>query len=132
MHSCSNNHQRPMTYVKVNQPKKQSNDIPLSLEYRYEDESEARAITAFLEVGCQCESLCYDFFSRSHYELVRSQCSELTHESLDLVVMGQLMALTPGGGRSAQCTFMHKGRQVNEFKKHLCVFTCTCISVYVC
>ena len=86
---------------------------------RPEDETESRKITEFLDTGCQCDLECYELFPRAHYELIRNQCSELSHEALNMVIMGQLMALTHGG--SAQTLFMHQGRQVlkhEQIHKH--------------
>ena len=48
--------------------------------------------------GCGCEVLCgspcYTQFPASHYREMRNYCAELNRDSLDLVVMGHVMALT--------------------------------------
>ncbi len=70
-------------------------DPQVELDLRKEDEEEHEAITLFLTNGCQCLADCCHQFTRSHYEVQRNQCDELSHEHLDMVLMGQLMALNP-------------------------------------
>ena len=82
----------------------------VSFDLRHEDVEEARKISTFLADGCKCELNCFDYFSRAHYELVRSQCAELNHKTLDMVVMGQLMAFTADNSSHSQ--YMHKGREI--------------------
>ena len=80
-------------------------------DQRQEDMDESRKITRFLTKGCKCRLGCYKYFPRSHYELIRNQCSELSREALDMVVMGQLLALTPTGKERCRL-LMHQGKQV--------------------
>ena len=61
-------------------------------------EIEERCIARFAREGCKCKhfngEMCCRTFSVSHYQRVRDECRQLTHSELDLVVMGQLLALT--------------------------------------
>ena len=54
-------------------------------------------VTRFASAGCNCKyfggELCCKT-SGSHYLKVRDECRQLTRSELDLVVMGQLLALT--------------------------------------
>ena len=77
------------------------------LEIRPEDQKEADAISKFMADGCGCSSGCSDQFLRHHYELIRNQCAELSHEMLDITIMGQLIAMTPV--HSYQSRYMHQG-----------------------
>ena len=77
---------------------------------RPEDIKEDEAITSFMAHGCGCPLSCSDKFLRHHYELIRNQCAELTHEMLDMVIMGQLMALTPLNTNTTK--YMHQGEKV--------------------
>ena len=104
------------------------NDVPLEL--RPVDEQEEDKIKRFVEIGCGCQSNselnCSSLFSLSHYREIRNSCAELDHDSLDLVVMGQLMALTTNSTtvtdkndqaqeRQRQSTvYMHLGQKVKK------------------
>ena len=61
-------------------------------------EMEEHSITWFAKVGCKCKhfngELCCTTFSVDHYQRVRDECRQLSKSELDLVVMGQLLALT--------------------------------------
>lgn len=52
----------------------------------------------FAQDGCRCKYFngkpCCMLFSVDHYQRVRDECSQLSSSELDLVVMGQLLALT--------------------------------------
>ncbi len=67
---------------------------------------------AILTNGCQCLADCCHQFSRSHYEVQRNQCAELSHELLDMVLMGQLKALNPPD--KPNNNYMHQGKQVTH------------------
>ena len=64
-------------------------------------EMEERSNARFAQGGCSCKHFdggpCCKLFSLSHCQEVRDQCRELTRSELDLVVMGQLLALTHSG-----------------------------------
>ena len=81
-------------------------------EARKEDEAEHESITQFLTAGCKCEMNCCKKFRQPYYELQRNQCAELSHESLDIAIMAQLMAF---GGRDERkiANYMHLGEKVN-------------------
>ena len=86
-------------------------DIQLCGDIRQEDSDESRRISEFLDRGCKCQLGCYKYFPRSHYELIRNQCMELSREALDMVVMSQLLALTPTG-KVKILHFLHQGKKV--------------------
>ena len=46
----------------------------------------------FLQKGCGCRTECYKQITREHYLDTMERCAELTHDQLDLVLLGQLMA----------------------------------------
>ena len=73
-------------------------------------EMEERSIARLAQGGCSCKHFdggpCCKLFSVSHCQEVRDQCRELTRSELDLVVMGQLLALTHSG-------------HVTQAKKHI-------------
>ncbi len=70
----------------------------MPFDLRPVDEMEGEKIRRFISEGCGChinnDHNCSSLFSLSHYRSNRDICAELEHDSLDLVIMGQLMALT--------------------------------------
>ena len=63
-----------------------------------DDQEEAR-IARYLAGGCSCQhgpksTPCHKLFSAAQYREMRDECRELSRDELDLVVMGQLRALT--------------------------------------
>ena len=78
-------------------------------------EMEERSIARFAERGCSCKHFdggpCCRLFSASHYQEVRDQCRELSRSELDLVVMGQLLALTNSGDMTQAKKHIPKERQ---------------------
>ena len=46
----------------------------------------------FLQKGCGCRTECYKQITQEHYLDTMERCAELTHDELDLVLLGQLMA----------------------------------------
>ena len=61
------------------------------------DDTEERLIQQFAQDGCKCDfgpnqSPCCTTITVDHFRSVRCQMLELTHDELDLVVMGQVMA----------------------------------------
>ena len=77
---------------------------------RPEDIKEVEAITSFMAYGCGCPLSCSDKFLWHLYELIRNQCAELTHKMPDMVIMGQLTALTPVNTHTTK--YMHQGEKV--------------------
>ena len=60
---------------------------------------EKERIEAYVLCGCSCqygvdESPCHSLFSAIKYEEMRNECRELSQDKLDLVIMGELRALT--------------------------------------
>ena len=49
-------------------------------------------VTAFWAKGCGCKRKCSEFFDIDHYRDNIDQCSSLTKDELDLVLLGQIMA----------------------------------------
>ena len=76
-------------------------DMEVVIDISDSREMEERSIARFAQDGCSCKHFdggpCCKLFSVSHYQEVRDQCRELTRSELDLVVMGQLLALTHSG-----------------------------------
>ena len=67
------------------------------IDQRELDEAEEQLIQQFVRDGCKCDhgpnhSPCCTSISADHFRSVRCQMTELTHDELDLVVMGQVMA----------------------------------------
>ena len=97
----------------------------VEITYRDIDIHETQCIHKFLEQGCGCTARCSSYFDESHYAKMRSDCLELTHDELDLVIMGELLCCTHDddevGPRYRHASrprqrlstrFQHKGRQV--------------------
>ena len=68
--------------------------VPINL--RELDEAEEQLIQKFARDGCHCtlganQSSCCFTITVDHYRSVRCQMMDLTHDELDLVVMGQVM-----------------------------------------
>ena len=62
-------------------------------------DQEKERIEAFVLCGCSCkygpdESPCHSMFSATQYAEMRNECRELSRDELDLVIMGELTALT--------------------------------------
>ena len=67
------------------------------IDQREVDEAEEQLIQQFVRDGCKCDlgpnrSPCCTTITVEHFRSVRCQMAELTHDELDLVVMGQVMA----------------------------------------
>ena len=72
-------------------------DIEPTMTVRENDEE--ACIQDFVVKGCGCDigpsrSQCSRLFPIEHYRSIRSTFAELSHDELDLVVMGQVMAHT--------------------------------------
>ena len=62
-------------------------------------DGEERRVARYAANGCSCNlgangSPCHQLFSATQYREMRDECRELSREELDLVVMGELCALT--------------------------------------
>ena len=96
------------------------------IDQRELDETEEQLIQKFVQGGCHCvfganQSPCSSTITADHYRSVRCQMAELTHDELDLVVMGQVMAgchsgemsVHRGQGRAKTYTvFHHNGTRI--------------------
>ena len=81
-------------------------------------------LTRFLQKGCGCRRFkgqpCFQQFTRAHYEAVRADCAALSSNELDLVLMGQIMALLSNSSltqtsairQRANMAFYHGGIQI--------------------
>ena len=62
-------------------------------------DAEEERIAWFVACGCSCQHAnkktpCHRLFTADEYRTMRGDCRELTQDELDLVIMGQLSALT--------------------------------------
>ena len=69
----------------------------MSVTLRPLDTEEERLIREFARHGCSCDygkdrSPCCKSFTEEHYLSLRCAFSEMTHDELDLFIMGQIMA----------------------------------------
>ena len=69
----------------------------VTIDQRQVDITEERLVQEFVGEGCKCNlgpnsSPCSGSITVNHYRSVRCQMADLTHDELDLVVMGQVMA----------------------------------------
>ncbi len=85
--------------------------LPYDRDPSEEDEFEERLIREFAESDCGCslgpnKSPCSQNITIDHYRSLRLQTSELTHDKLDLVILGQIMA-----GSFSSTTAFNKDRQ---------------------
>ena len=89
------------------------------------------SITQFLTAGCKCEMNCCKKFRQPYYEVQCNQCAELSHESLDIAIMAQLMAF---GGRDERkiANYMHLGEKVNIKHQLKTYMTHTLILIIMC
>ena len=83
----------------------------MPIDHRELDEAEEHLIQRFTQSGCHCvlgsnQNPCCSTITADHYRSVHCQMLELTHDELDLVVMGQVMA----GCFSAE-TSAHRGQE---------------------
>lgn len=85
-------------------------------------------VDKFLRRGCGCQTWngrqCSIQFSIDHVQQVRASCLELTHNELDMAILGQLAATTHTSDKVVQChhavrdrkrsytTHYHQGLQV--------------------
>lgn len=69
----------------------------VSVTVRSIDSEEEELVKVFADHGCKCEfgphkSPCCKSFSADHYLSVRGAFMEMTHDELDLIIMGQITA----------------------------------------
>ena len=112
------------TGVATGQINPEATSVPV--DRRNLDEAEEQLILQFSQDGCKCDlgpnkSTCCTTISVEHFRSVRCQMLELTHDELDLVVMGQVLAGCFSGERSlhrgqqrgkSYTTFSHQGQRI--------------------
>ena len=85
-------------------------------EQRSLDEEEESKVRAFTSSGCGCTLLnkgpCSALFSREHYATMRADAAALTWSELNMVVMGEVMALTVMETTNHTTLFQHHGHHV--------------------
>ena len=86
------------------------------LERRAIDEEEETNIMEFVQRGCGCtmgrKGPCSALFTREHYQTMRADAAALTWSELNMVVMGEVMALTTMGSHNQTTIFQHRGHRV--------------------
>ncbi len=72
--------------------------IEVEIEPTLSDIEEHEAVMKFIEKGCGCQlhekRPCYLQFSSDHYSMNRLHCASLSKHDLDLLILGQLSALS--------------------------------------
>ena len=58
------------------------------------DEEEERLVMQFAAAGCSCAKKCSFQFSSQYIHDMRNHCFDLSHNELDMVILGQLAAST--------------------------------------
>lgn len=74
-----------------------SDACDIEIEVRPLDVEEEELIKTFIDRGCSCDlgphkTPCCKSFSVDHYLSLRCAFAEMTHDELDMIVMGQVMA----------------------------------------
>ena len=69
----------------------------MSIEPRDIDTREEEMISLFVETGCGCQLYkkgpCIGAFTTDHIKTTRNSCAELDKESLDMLVLGHIVAM---------------------------------------
>ena len=106
-------------------------DNPTIQPWEHEQLNELSKCAEFVQLTCGCTKAdgkpCSSLFSEDHYAELRAQASFLTHEQLDMVILGSIMATVrkddisqcrhkPAKRQKTMMTYMHHGH-------HLCVRT---------
>ena len=93
-------------------------------EERDINEREKQKIEIYLRDGCGCVKNCSSHFDEVYLMKIRSDCAELTHDQLNLVVMGQLLSCVTESSETGvtrhiphhrvrpSCSFLHGGVKV--------------------
>ncbi len=93
-------------------------------EDRLIDAKERENVIKYLSDGCGCIKQCSSSFDECYLTKIRSDCAELTHDQLDLVVMGQVLAVIDSSSQTGgqkhtptkrfrnSCQFRHKNNKV--------------------
>lgn len=97
-------------------------DLSVVVEIDDADDAEERRIARFMAGGCSCKLAngepCHKSFSPLTYRAMRDECRALTHDELDLVVMGQLRALTQNDDttQKTRATNVTRERSSTQFR----------------
>ena len=115
----------------------------VDIEMREIDMKEEDSIRCFVAEECGCTlfngTSCSTNVSLDYYQIKRNECAELDHDSLDLVIMAQIMANSSDGSvrhrgrethdRKRMATqFFHNGKKVMEHEFYI---KCTCSHIHV-
>ena len=90
---------------------------------------EERKVAQFVAHGCSCNlgpkgTPCHKLFSAVQCQELRGECRELTKEELDLVVMGELRALTLQTGKTKRASDRVRSFSKFQFGGHrICLKT---------
>lgn len=91
----------------------------VGLDLSYEDSREELSIVEFLQTGCQCHlgpknSPCFKQLAKKEIETSRLECSELTRDELDLVILSHISAHRTRSDETfrGRSEFFHHGKQV--------------------
>ena len=66
----------------------------IEVELRPCDKNEEEVVAQFVATGCSCVKRCSSQFSKEYIKSVRAHCFDLSHNELDMVLLGQLIATT--------------------------------------
>ena len=108
-----------------------SNSV-ISTSIRDIDKREEDILDWYSSQGCSCSlgpdgSPCFAQFSRDHYATMREDCAQLTREEKDILIMGQIMAMsntstltrhsshhrhTPQERKRSRAAYFHQGNRV--------------------
>ena len=92
------------------------------------DHDEARVVR-YVAGGCSCRhgpknTPCHKLFSATQYREMRDECRELSRDELDMVIMGQLCALTVRDGRTQRASDRVRSSTQFRFGGHrICIKT---------
>lgn len=96
-----------------------SDACDIEIQARPLDVEEEELIKTFVDRGCSCDlgpnkTPCCKSFSVEHYLSLRCAFAEMTHDELDLIVMGQIMA-TCLPSSSADSSSVEKTRNIMKY-----------------
>ena len=85
----------------------------IRVELRLCESIEEGLLATFASVGCGCSKKCSSQFSLSYIRDMRAQCYDLSHNELDLILLGQLVAST----NTSEVVVVESGHLGKERKK---------------
>ena len=128
--SCSGQSSFANNEQSVSQQASSQNTVaPVDEEARGQHSSDEEACAAFVRRTCGCKkangSPCSSLFTVDHYILLRAQSALLTHDELDMVLLGSIMSTTLDNShcirdgrhkdakrRKVSSNFMHHGHNI--------------------